>query len=242
MLFRSVVDSALIGSSRLLSVGPESTTALMTATVVAPDPMLAHLCERTRFHRYPQPARRIEYRILSTEFRARFEGTEEVFRNVEERTTRDALIRDLKRRAYFGISAAQSMGTDGFQLLSMRSENIPGAARYMSAGRGITMPEPGRITAPHWINNEAEGRKAVEELADKKVDIVKIWVDTRAGQYKKISPEVYAAIIQEAHKRNLRVIAHGASLASTTATTRKRRLTLTTPVQLPQNPRWPMCR
>lgn len=70
------------------------------------------------------------------------------------------------------------------------------------------MPEPGRITVPHWINNEAEGRKAVEELAEKKVDIVKVWVDSRDGQFKKVTPEIYAAIIDEAHKRGLRVMAH----------------------------------
>src|SRR5215467_13395450 len=37
-------------------------------------------------------------------------------------TTRDALIKDLKRRAYYGVSAALSMGTDGFGLLDMRQE------------------------------------------------------------------------------------------------------------------------
>ena len=90
----------------------------------------------------------------------------------------------------------------------MRSETIPGAARFLSAGRGITMPEPGRITVPHWINTEAEGRKAVQELAARKVDIVKIWVDNRDGKYKKLTPEIYGAIIDEAHKRGLRVTAH----------------------------------
>jgi imidazolonepropionase-like amidohydrolase len=93
-------------------------------------------------------------------------------------------------------------------LLPMRSETIPGAARFLSAGRGITMPEPGRITTPHWINNEQEGRKAVEELAERKVDIVKIWVDDRDGKYKKLTPDIYGAIIDEAHKRGLRVTAH----------------------------------
>ena len=122
--------------------------------------------------------------------------------------TRERLIRDLKQRAYFGVSAALSMGTDNIQLLPMRSETIPGAARFFSAGRGITMPEPGRITVPHWITTEAEGRKAVEELAGQKVDIVKIWVDTRDGKYKKLTPEIYGAIIDEAHKRGLRVSAH----------------------------------
>jgi imidazolonepropionase-like amidohydrolase len=122
--------------------------------------------------------------------------------------TRERLILDLKRRAYYGVSVAQSMGTDNIALLPMRNENIPGAAKFMSAGRGITMPEPGRITVPYWISTEAEGRKAVEELAAQKVDIVKIWVDTRDGKYKKLTPEFYAAIIDEAHKRNLRVAAH----------------------------------
>jgi imidazolonepropionase-like amidohydrolase len=122
--------------------------------------------------------------------------------------TREGLVRDLKRRAYFGVSAVLSMGTDNYELLPMRQEAIPGAARFLSAGRGITMPEPGRITVPHWINSEAEGRKAVEELAERKVDIVKIWVDDRGGKYKKLTPDIYGAIIGEAHKRGLRVAAH----------------------------------
>jgi imidazolonepropionase-like amidohydrolase len=122
--------------------------------------------------------------------------------------TRDALIRDLKRRAYYGVSVAMSMGTDNYDLLGMRGETIPGAARFLSAGRGITMPEPGRLTVPHWITTEAEGRKVVAELAANKVDIVKIWVDDRGGKYKKLTPAIYGAIIDEAHKRGLRVSAH----------------------------------
>jgi imidazolonepropionase-like amidohydrolase len=122
--------------------------------------------------------------------------------------TRDAIMRDLRRRAYYGVSAALSLGTDNYEVLDMREQVVPGAARFFSAGRGITMPEPGRITVPHWITTEEEGRKAVQELAARKVDIVKVWVDTREGKYKKITPEIYAAIIDEAHKNGLRVTAH----------------------------------
>jgi imidazolonepropionase-like amidohydrolase len=122
--------------------------------------------------------------------------------------TREALIRDLKMRAYYGVSTALSLGTDGYESLDVRGQAIPGAARFLSAGRGITMQEPGRTTAPYWVNSAAEGRKAVEELAARKVDIVKIWVDTRDGKYKKLTPEIYGAIIDEAHKRGLRVTAH----------------------------------
>jgi imidazolonepropionase-like amidohydrolase len=128
--------------------------------------------------------------------------------HVHLNTERDALIRDLKQRAYYGVSAALSLGTDGYELLDVRGQAIPGAARFYSAGRGITMREPGRTSVPYWVSSAADGRKAVEELAAHKVDIVKIWVDTRDGKYKKLSPEIYGAIIDEAHKRGLRVTAH----------------------------------
>src|SRR5882672_3722029 len=123
-------------------------------------------------------------------------------------TTHDGIVRDLRQRAYYGVSAAQSMGTNGFDLLPIRSEVIPGAARYLSAGRGITRPEPGRDNTPYWINTEAEGRAAVRELAAQKVDIVKIWVDDRNGMFMKLTPALYGAIIDEAHKNGLRVTAH----------------------------------
>jgi imidazolonepropionase-like amidohydrolase len=122
--------------------------------------------------------------------------------------TRDAIVRDLKLRAYYGVSAALSLGTDGYEVLDMRGQPVPDAARFLSAGRGITMPEPGGTTVPYWITSEAGGRKAVEELAAHKVDIVKIWVDTREGKYPKLTPELCGAVIDEAHKRGLRVTAH----------------------------------
>ncbi len=123
--------------------------------------------------------------------------------------TRDDLTRDLQRRAYHGIGAAMSLGLDNTDApFQIRAETPPGAARYFTAGRGITMPEPGRSDVPYWITTEAEGRKAVQELAAKKVDIVKVWVDDRDGKYKKLPAELYGPIIDEAHKGGFRVTAH----------------------------------
>jgi imidazolonepropionase-like amidohydrolase len=119
---------------------------------------------------------------------------------------RESLIRDLRQRAYWGISTAMSMGTDNVELLSMRGETIPGAARFLSAGRGITRPEPLRPTI--FIDSEEDGRKAVQENAKLKVEIIKIWVDDRNGKVPKITPSQYAAIIDEAHKLKIRVSAH----------------------------------
>jgi len=123
--------------------------------------------------------------------------------------TREMLIDDLRRRAYFGVAAAVSMGQDTTDAsYQMRAETMPGLARMFTAGRGITAPEPGRTTAPYWVTTTAEARKAVQENAAKKVDLIKIWVDDRNGTVKKLSPELYTAVIDEAHKNKLRVIAH----------------------------------
>jgi imidazolonepropionase-like amidohydrolase len=79
---------------------------------------------------------------------------------------------------------------------------------FHTAGRGLTGPGPGRTEAPYCFKTEVEARKDVQELAARKVDIVKIWVDDRDHAVTKLSPELYRAAIDEAHKHNLRVIAH----------------------------------
>jgi imidazolonepropionase-like amidohydrolase len=123
--------------------------------------------------------------------------------------TREMLLDDLRRRAYFGIGAAMSLGQDTTDVAyQVRAQTMPGFARFFTAGRGITAPEPGRTTAPYWVTTTAEARMAVQEDAAKKVDIIKIWVDDRLGLVKKLSPELYTAVIDEAHKNQLRVIAH----------------------------------
>ena len=123
--------------------------------------------------------------------------------------TRDALVDQLQHFAYYGVGVAMSMGQDtGDVAFQVRQETIPNAARNRSAGRGLTGPEPGRTEAPYWVKTEAEARKDVQELAQKKVDLVKIWVDDRDHTVTKLSPALYGAIIDEAHKHNLRTIAH----------------------------------
>lgn len=123
-------------------------------------------------------------------------------------TSRDALLVDLKQRAYYGVGAALSLGSDGEGApLEVRDEVIPGAARYRSAGLGITAPEPGRSQV-HWVKTEDAAREAVRAEVARKVEIVKIWVDDRGGKYEKLSPALYRAVIDEAHKNGIKVAAH----------------------------------
>lgn len=122
---------------------------------------------------------------------------------------RETLVEDLQRRAYYGVVATASLGQDlGDVAYQVRGEVIPNASRFLTAGRGITAPEPGRNEAPYWVTSEAEARKAVQENAQRKVDIIKIWVDDRDGKYKKLTPALYGAVIDEAHRNGLRVTAH----------------------------------
>jgi imidazolonepropionase-like amidohydrolase len=126
--------------------------------------------------------------------------------------TRDDLIDQLRRQAYWGVGVVMSLGQDEDSAFEIRANPIPGAALLRTAGRGITSPgsQPGgaQNKLPYLITTEAEGRTAVRELAARRVDIVKIWVDDRNRTVVKLTPALYGAIIDEAHKQNLRVIAH----------------------------------
>ena len=133
--------------------------------------------------------------------------------HVHTSTTAPALENDLRQRAQFGVSAALSMGLDGTDApFAQRAKVTPGLARLFLAGRGITAPEKGRTEVPFWITTPEEGRKAVQENAAKKVDIIKIWVDDRDGKFPKLTPPLYSAVIDEAHRQKLRVSAHIFSL------------------------------
>jgi len=135
--------------------------------------------------------------------------------------TREMLLDDLRRRAYFGIGAALSLGQDtADDPYSVGGQATPGLARFFTAGRGITAPEPGRTTAPFWVTTTAEARQAVQQNAARKVNIIKIWVDDRMGKVTKLSPELYRAVIDEAHKHGMRVIAHIYTLEDAKATLR----------------------
>ncbi len=133
--------------------------------------------------------------------------------HVHTSTTEAELVNDLQQRARFGIGAALSMGLDGTDVAFIqRDKTVPTLARIYTAGRGITAPEKGRTEVPYWITTPEEGRKAARELAAKKVDIIKIWVDDRDGKFPKLTPPLYSAVIDEAHKNQQRVTAHIFSL------------------------------
>jgi len=131
--------------------------------------------------------------------------------------TRDTLASDLARALYFGVSVVQSMGIESGDLLyqwrAAQAASRPLGARLQVTGRGIGSPNAGPGGAAYAgiayeVTTEGAAREAVAELAARQVDMIKIWVDDRNGRAPKLSPPLYRAIIDEAHRRQLRVIAH----------------------------------
>ena len=115
----------------------------------------------------------------------------------------------LRHMAYYGAGTVVSMGLDeGAAAFEVRESPVADGARTLIAGRGVTSPEPGRSEIPHWVTTEDEARAAVAEEAEQGVDLVKIWVDDRNGQYERLSSPLYSAVIDEAHQRGLKVAAH----------------------------------
>jgi imidazolonepropionase-like amidohydrolase len=133
--------------------------------------------------------------------------------------TRELVVDHLQRYAYYGIAATLSMGLDRWDVnpdlpYQLRDETIPNAARFLTVGRGIAAtPMAGpladyRLGVPYGAQTEAEGRALVHTLQAKKVEMVKIWVDDRQKTVPKLQVNVYEAIINEAHKNGMRVVAH----------------------------------
>jgi molybdenum ABC transporter molybdate-binding protein len=134
-----------------------------------------------------------------------------------ENYTRANILDHLQRFAYFGVAASQAMGSDFGELpFQMRDEVHPGAARFLTAGRGLAplaeiRPDNMRHAA-YAVTTSQGARAAVEELARRNVSIVKTWVDDRGGTISKLTPDLYRAIIDEAHKHKMQVAVHATEL------------------------------
>ncbi len=126
--------------------------------------------------------------------------------------TRENLSDILDRFGYYGVAAILEAGTARSDLPSKLRANPPPGALYLTAGRGFGMPNGGpggpMRDSAYGVTTEEEARADVRELAGKKANIVKIWVDDRGGTVEKLHPNLYRAIIDEAHKNNMRVFAH----------------------------------
>jgi len=101
----------------------------------------------------------------------------------------------------------------------MQEEVVPNAALFRTAGPGMSWPgagaggHPSRNDVMYPVTTEDEARRAVQDYVKNKVAFVKIWVDTREGKLKTLTPPLYRSIIDEASKHSVPVAAHTVTLA-----------------------------
>src|SRR5436190_4080769 len=161
------------------------------------------------------------------------------FQNIAEGTmsketyTRENLIDHLQLLAFNGVGAVIGVGdlisrSDlhggrtnwGDVPLRVRDEVVPGAALFRTAGPGIAWPgsgaqgHPSRVDVSYPVSTPEEARAAVRDYAAMKPAFVKIWVDDRGGTKKTLTPALYRAVIEEAHKYNVPVGVHNVTLAN----------------------------
>lgn len=127
--------------------------------------------------------------------------------------TRQSVERDLETYAAYGVTTVQSMGTDQDAIFGVRNEQRigrPTRARVYTAGQGIVFKGGygGLAGVNQPVATVAEAEQAVNAQADKGVDVIKLWLDDELGTMPKMPAAMSQAIINAAHTRNLRVLAH----------------------------------
>ena len=137
------------------------------------------------------------------------------------------LLDHLQREAYYGVAAVTSVGTSPTEM-SLQFQRDQKAARFPLAARYLFMPgfappnggpdhilreATNEIHVVNEVTTPEEARAAVRRIADQQIRHLKMWVDDRRGSYPKLTPEVYTAIVREAHARKMTVHAHAIQLA-----------------------------
>lgn len=111
----------------------------------------------------------------------------------------DNVMRDLKLNAAYGVTTIYSLGGDGPESVAIRDEQdsvVLNRSRLYVAGEVVVG------------NTPEEARSIVDKNAAMNVDFIKIRIDDNLGTTEKMTPTVYEAIIDQAKKHNLEVVAH----------------------------------
>ena len=113
----------------------------------------------------------------------------------------DQIIQQLKVYPRFGVTTVYALGDDGVESVRVSHENTKAPldrARLFASG--------GRATA----KTPDEARRIIADRHAQRVHVIKTGMNGSAND---MPPDVYTALIDEAHKRNLRVASHLFNLA-----------------------------
>jgi imidazolonepropionase-like amidohydrolase len=136
-----------------------------------------------------------------------------------ENYNRDAILRQLKQLEAYGVTTVMALGLNAPLFSELRPElhagRVPGADLFgADQGLGVSGGQPSVTAVPIGENRVSRpdtvemARASIREMAARKTDMVKIWLDGAGGLMPKLKPDIYSAVIDEAHKNGLRVAAH----------------------------------
>jgi imidazolonepropionase-like amidohydrolase len=111
----------------------------------------------------------------------------------------DNVLAQLRLNARYGITTVMSLGGDGEPSLRLRdAQHTPSLDR-------ARLYVAGSVVAAESVDS---ARQMVDYNVALGVDIIKIRVDDNLGTSRKMPPEVYRAVIDQAHQKGMRVAAH----------------------------------
>lgn len=127
--------------------------------------------------------------------------------------TKESAEKDLATYASYGVTSVLSMGTDQDSIFSVReaqADGRPKMARIHTVGQGVMLEGGygGLAGATHGVSTPEEAVAEVNRQLDKNVPFIKLWLDSELGTMPKMSPAITQAVIDTAHKRNVRAVAH----------------------------------
>jgi imidazolonepropionase-like amidohydrolase len=136
--------------------------------------------------------------------------------------TRESVEKDLQTFASYGVTTVVSMGTDRDTIFPLRNEQraaasanattrwTPSMARVYTVGQGLMFEGGygGLTGATDPAATPEEAVASVNAQLDKGADFIKLWLDSELGTMPKMPAAMTKAIIDAAHARSARVLAH----------------------------------
>jgi len=133
--------------------------------------------------------------------------------------TRANILRQLQQYTAYGVTTVTSLGLNLKPFYDLQPKAHSGATKtadMFGADRGFGTVDSVPPVSMGLLDTQVyrpktpeEARAQVRETAQRHPDLIKIWVDdARHTLPVKMNPEVYKAIIDEAHANGLRVAAH----------------------------------
>src|SRR5215470_8073311 len=123
-----------------------------------------------------------------------------------ENYSRDIILRQLKQLEAYGVTTVMALGLNGPLFYELRPElhagRLPGADLFgADQGVGVVGGQPfggsppvgeSQVSRPGTVEM---ARESIRQMAARKADMVKIWLDSAGGLMPKLPPQIYSAVI-----------------------------------------------